>query len=518
MTPTVTDTTTPSAAPGLEALDGPGIALATGGRLLRSSRRPVRGGAVDSRRVQPGNAFFALPGERTDGHAFLRDAVGRGAAALVVSRELAPDELDALAALSDGGVSIIRVADPLRALQAVAGAWRAGFSPLVVGVTGSVGKTSTKEAVATVLARRWHVLRSEGNENNEIGLPLTLLRLNRAHEVAVVEMGMYVAGEIAELAAIARPAVGVVTAVRGVHLERAGTIEAIERGKGQLVEALPDDGAAVLNGDDPRVRRMASRTRARVLTYGFGPDNDVAAAAVTSAGAEGMRFVLRLGGPGAATSTAVRLPVPGRHSVENALAAAAVGWALGLGLEEIVEGLEEGWSAPHRTQLLRAGPWLILDDSYNAGPDSMKAALDLLVTLPGRHVAVLGEMLELGPQAAALHWEVGRHAAERSDLLVVVGDGARQIAAGAREAGAAPGRVVVTSDRQAALAVLRDLLAAGDAVLFKGSRGAALDELVSAVVELAGPFEERPGASADQRGGGAGGTGSGVHPGGGRPA
>jgi UDP-N-acetylmuramoyl-tripeptide--D-alanyl-D-alanine ligase len=495
MAATVTDSTRPSAAPAADAFfDGQGIAVAAAGVLLRSSGRPVRGGAVDSRRVEPGNAFFALSGDRTDGHRFLRDAAARGAAALVVSRDLPGDELDELAALADGGVAIVRVPDSLRALHAVAGAWRSRFAPLVVGVTGSVGKTSTKEAVATVLAARWHVLRSEGNENNEIGLPLTLLRLDRSHDVAVVEMGMYVAGEIAELAAIARPGVGVVTAVRGVHLERAGSIDEIERGKGQLVEALPDDGAAVLNGDDPRVRRMASRTRARAVTYGFDPGNDVVADAVEPAGAEGSRFVLRTGARTTAfapAASAVRLPVPGRHSVENALAAAAVGLVLGLDSGTIVAGLERGWSAAHRTQLIRAGGWLLLDDSYNAGPDSMMAALDLLTTLPGRHVAVLGEMLELGPDASALHHEVGRHAAGRADLVVVVGDGARPIAGGAREAGMPPELVVEVPDRAAALARLRSLLAAGDTVLFKGSRGAALDELVAAVVDLAALAGER---------------------------
>ncbi len=495
MAATVTDSTRPPAAPGADAFfDGQGIALAAAGVLLRSSGRPVRGGAVDSRRVEPGNAFFALPGERTDGHQFLPDAAARGAAALVVSRDLLDDELDGLAALAEGGVSIVRVPDSLRALHAVAGAWRSRFTPVVVGVTGSVGKTSTKEAVATVLAGRWDVLRSEGNENNEIGLPLTLLRLDRSHDVAVVEMGMYVAGEIAELAAIARPVVGVVTAVRGVHLERAGSMDEIERGKGQLVEALPDDGAAVLNGDDPRVRRMASRTRARAITYGFDPGNDVVADAVEPAGAEGSRFVLRTGTGASAfapAATAVRLPVPGRHSVENALAAAAVGLVLGLDSGTVVAGLERGWSAPHRTQLIRAGGWLLLDDSYNAGPDSMMAALDLLTTLPGRHVAVLGQMLELGPDASALHREVGRHAAGRADLVVVVGEGARPIAGGAREAGMPPELVVEVPDRTAALGRLGSLLAAGDTVLFKGSRGAALDELVAAVVDLAALEGER---------------------------
>ncbi len=240
-----------------DALDGPGIAAIAEGSLLRVSARRVCHAAVDSRRVEPGMLFVALPGERTDGHLFLTDAVARGAAALLVTRDLPDAELDALAAAAPGGCSIVRVRDGIGALHALAAAWRLRFDPLVVGITGSIAKTSTKEAVASVLSRSYRVLRSEGNENNEIGLPLTLLRLGREYQVAVLEMGMYVPGEIAQLCDVARPDIGIVTAVRGVHLERAGSIDAIEAGKGQLVEALPEAGTAILNADDPRVRRMA---------------------------------------------------------------------------------------------------------------------------------------------------------------------------------------------------------------------------------------------------------------------
>jgi UDP-N-acetylmuramyl pentapeptide synthase len=254
-----------------EAFSAAELAAAAGGTLVRASERPIRGGAVDSREVRPGNAFVALPGDRTDGHAFLAEATARGAAALVVSRDL--DEIGPL-----GDVTIIRVADGLAALGGIAAAWRMRFQPLVVGVTGSIAKTSTKEAIASVLGSRMHVLRSEGNRNNEIGLPLTILDLASDHEAAVLEMGMYVGGEIADLARIARPSVGVVTAVQGVHLSRIGTLEAIEAAKAELIEALPsadEGGVAVLNADDAIVRRMAGRTTARVITYGFATDADV---------------------------------------------------------------------------------------------------------------------------------------------------------------------------------------------------------------------------------------------------
>jgi UDP-N-acetylmuramoyl-tripeptide--D-alanyl-D-alanine ligase len=241
----------------------------------------------------------------------------------------------------------------------------------MIGVTGSLAKTSTKEAVAETLSEAWTTLRSEGNENNEIGVPLTLLRLGPEHDAAVLEMGMYVPGEIALLARLARPQVGVVTAIRGTHLSRAGTIDAIERGKGELVEALPADGTAVLNADDERVRRLRARTVARTLTYGFAPDADVRADEVVSLGAAGMRFTLVLGGERLSATT----PALGRHSVHNALAAAAVGRAMGMSPATVVRGLARGARAPHRSTLVPAGDWLILDDSYNAAPDSMTAAL-----------------------------------------------------------------------------------------------------------------------------------------------
>jgi UDP-N-acetylmuramoyl-tripeptide--D-alanyl-D-alanine ligase len=459
------------------AFDGPGLASAVRGRLLRAGRGPIRGAAVDSRRVQPGNAFFALPGERTDGQRFLAEAVAAGATAIVLRDE--PPLAEVASLNRNGEVSVVQAPDAGEALRSAAAAWRDRFAPLVVGVTGSLAKTSTKEQIAETLAERWTVLRNEGNENNEIGLPLTLLRLRSEHEVAVLEMGMYVTGDIALLAAMARPRIGVVTAVRSTHLSRAGSIDAIERGKRELVEALPRSGSAVLNLDDERVGRMRAHTDARVIGYGFKPGADVSAEQVVSLGEDGMQFSLRLPD---GEAVAVLLPVLGRHSVHNALAAAAVGVAAGLDAASIARGLSRGFSAPHRTQLVRAGEWRILDDSYNAAPDSMAAALELLGSLPGRRVAVLGEMLELGEESREAHLEVGRRAAELADRLVVVGAGAAEIAAGAAGAGMAPDRVTQTADRDAAVEVLLTDLRPGDTVLVKASRGAALDLVVDALV------------------------------------
>ncbi len=462
------------------SFDPESLAAAVGGSLLRPGERPIRGGAVDSRQVRAGNAFFALSGERTDGHLFLGDAARRGAAAYVVAH--APSELDMVAIDAAGGGAVLVVDDVLLALRRAAAAWRNRFDPLVVGVTGSLAKTSTKEQTAEVLAERWTVLRNRANENNEIGLPLTLLRLSREDDVAVLEMGMYEPGDIAVLAEVARPKIGVVTAVRGTHLERAGSIDAIERGKRELVEALPPTGTAVLNADDERVTRMAEHapTGVAVVRYGFHEAADVRAEDVESLGAEGMRF--RLVTDRFATDMAI--PALGRHSVHNALAAAAVGMSAGLTLDEIVAGLGRPLQAPHRTTLIDAGRWMILDDSYNAAPDSMVAALDLLATLPGRRVAVLGEMLELGPESEASHRIVGSHAARIADVLVAVGRPGRIYADAAEAAGMEPDAVHVARDRDVALSALTRILRDGDVVLLKASNGERFFDLVDALREL----------------------------------
>lgn len=451
----------------LSALD---IARLTGGRLLASSSRPIRGAAVDSRLVQPDELFVALPGERSDGHRYLAQAIERGASAILVTRPLETPE-----ALGD--VTVVRVADGVAALGAVAAGWRRRFEPLVIGITGSIAKTSTKEAVAAVIGSTRRTLRSEGNQNNEIGLPLTVLRLGPEHEAAVLEMGMYVGGEIAELARIAQPAIGLVTAVQAVHLARIGTLEAVERAKGELLEALPRSGVAILNGDDPIVSRMDRRTVALVLRYGFGPTADVRVEALESAGFSGMRFRLRT--PSGTSDMAI--PSLGRLSAHNAAAAAAAGIAAGLPLDTIVTALSAGWSAAHRVQLVRLRGMTVVDDSYNASPGSVLAALDLLGDLPGRRVAVLGEMLELGDDHVAGHRKVGEAAAATADLLVVVGPNAGGIADGAVAGGLDRARIQHVNDAETAVDALRPRLREGDVILVKASRGIGLDRLVDAL-------------------------------------
>jgi UDP-N-acetylmuramoyl-tripeptide--D-alanyl-D-alanine ligase len=453
--------------------------------------RAISSVVIDSRQASAGALFVALPGERTDGHLFVEDAFRRGALVALVQREVelpsgegvrrldARGPLPHEALVAAHGPICLRVDNSLAALQRLAGYWRDRHPARVVGVTGSVGKTTTKDLIATVLGRRHQVLCSEGNYNNEIGLPLTLLRLDERHEYVVAEMGMYDLGDIALLARLARPQVGVVTNVHPVHLERARTLERIAQAKAELPAALPPapEGCAVLNHDDPRVRAMAEQTRARVLTYGLQPDADVRATNVRSRGLEGMRFTLGHG----KTSRAVALPLLGVHNVYTALAAAAVALAEGLPWSEIVAGLEAPGGPARLIVRHGANGVTLLDDTYNASPASVLAALSVLAEAPGRRVAVLGDMFELGAEEEAGHRAIGRGAASTSQLLVTVGERAQLAAEEARSAGLAPERVLSAPDAGAAIPLLRANLRPGDVVLVKGSRGMHMEVIVDAL-------------------------------------
>lgn len=421
--------------------------------------------AIDSRQVRPGDLFFALHGERHDGHDFVGDALAAGAAGLVVERpcDAPPD------------VAVFQVSDSLSALQRLAAYQRDRFEVRVVGVTGSVGKTTCKELIATVLGAHRRILKSEANLNTEIGLPLTLLQLTAKHHCAVLEMAMYGRGEIELLCRIAKPQIGVVTNVGPVHLERLGSMGAIVAAKAELVEALPQDGLAVLNGDDPRVAAMAARTRARVLLYGVSPQCHLRAGDLESHGLDGISF--RLGHGDA--SVAVKMPLPGRHHVYSALAAAAVGLSEGMTLEQIAEALAQ--ARPElRLRMLRASSGAtILDDSYNASPQSMLAALDLLAELPGRRIALLGDMRELGAAEEDGHRHVGARAAACADLVLVIGERTRPLYEAACSTGGAEARFLASVEE--ATSLLRDELRPGDHLLIKASRAVALESVVEAL-------------------------------------
>ena len=440
---------------------------------------------VDSREAVPGSVFVAFAGENVDGHDFVADAFGRGAVVALVQRPIGGEWLTVDARAGHGEYPArlpvcILVDDTMHALQAIARAWRARFNVRLIGVTGSVGKTSTKELIAAVLSRRFRTLKSEGNQNNEIGLPLTLLNLRAGHERAVVEMGMYAPGEIALLCDLARPAVGVVTMIGPVHLERLGSMEAIVAAKQELVAALPDDGVAVLNRDDPRVMGMAPHTRARIFTYGLDSAADVWADHIESMGLDGVRFTLHHRDE----ELNVRVPLLGRHSVHTALRAAAVGLIEGLSWEEIVAGL--GALSSQLRLVVNPGPRdsLLIDDTYNSSPDSALAALNLLADLGGRRIAVLGDMLELGDAEFEAHQIVGRRVADVADALITVGGRAQTIGREAVGAGLAANRVQMVADAPAAVPLLEELIRPGDVILVKGSLGMRMERIVAALGRL----------------------------------
>ncbi len=456
---------------------------------------PVGEVVIDSRKVTPGGVFVALKGEHADGHQFVGDALARGAAAALIERPVeAPcPTLDLRTSAS--GVALepplptpvcIRVDDSALALQEAARQWVRRHPTRTVGVTGSVGKSTVKEVIAGVLARRYRVLKSEGSYNNELGIPMTVLRLDGSHQRMVLEMSMYTRGEIALLTGIAPPQVGVVTLVAPVHLSRAGTLENILRAKTELVEALPPDGVAILNRDDERVMTMVNKTQARILTYGLHPEADFRADQVEGLGLDGVRFWLHH----ADTHLQLHLPMLGRHSVYTALAAAAVGTVEGLSWEEVGEGLR---SSKNQLRLIVvAGPRgsTVLDDTYNASPTSVLAALDLLADLDrGRRVAVLGDMLELGSYEEEGHARVGARAGAVADLLVTVGERARIIAREAIRAGL-PGAAVCSFDSaEDATGFLLEAIQPGDAVLVKGSRAVGMERIVRRLQEEAGREE-----------------------------
>ncbi|MCA9972270.1 MAG: UDP-N-acetylmuramoyl-tripeptide--D-alanyl-D-alanine ligase, partial [Anaerolineales bacterium] len=365
----------------------------------------------------------------------------------------------------------------LAALQQAARAWRARFNVRVIGITGSVGKTTTKELTARVLSQRYRTLKSAGNRNNEIGLPLTLLDLRPEHACAVLEMGMYTTGEIALLCKLAQPAVGVVTIIGPVHLERVGTMDGIVRAKQELVEALPADGVAILNKDDARVMSMATHTQARVFTYGLNSTADLWASNIHSMGLQGVRFTLNHG----REALSIKVPLLGRHSVHTALRAAAVGLAEGMRWEEILAGLAAQQSQLRLVAVPGPDESILIDDTYNSSPDSVKAALNLLQDLDGRRVAVLGDMLELGPVEEASHRLIGRRVTEVAQVLVAVGPRARWIAEEALAVGMAPTRVFVAADAETAVPILTELIRPRDVILVKGSLGVRMDRIVAAL-------------------------------------
>lgn len=443
--------------------------------------------AIDSRLVTAESLFVALRGERVDGHAYVATAVANGATMALVEREqgqaLALEhqwryvEPGQTLTLGDAPI-LIGVDHPLVALQRWASWHRRQYQPdWVVGITGSVGKTSTKEMVAALLSAGMPTHKSPRSYNSESTLPLVVLGLDDTHHAMVCEMGMYAAGEIALLAQIAQPNIGVVTAVGASHLERMGSIEAIARAKAELVEALPADGVAILNADDERVLAMRDMTPARVVTYGIGDTADVRACDIEQLGLAGTR--MRVCVPG--VDEVVHLAAPGLHQVRNLLAAIAVGLTTGVAWSDMARAITYDMKQVRFVVRSALNNVQVIDDCYNAAPNSVYAALELLHTVQMRRVAVLGDMRELGHIEHQAHVDVGRWAAQWSDVLIAVGERGAWIAEAAQAAGM---RAVYTAPHTtAAIPLVLATVQAGDCVLVKGSRAMEMEAIVAALCE-----------------------------------
>jgi UDP-N-acetylmuramoyl-tripeptide--D-alanyl-D-alanine ligase len=448
---------------------------------------------VDSRQARAGSLFIALKGESRDGHDFIRDAFTRGAAVVIAEPRVAGlglgpsvhlfDSTQVGAAGLQPGVkprvpAIVIAPSSLAALHRLATFWRKKFSQCkTIGVTGSVGKSSTKELIAAVLRQRFRTLKSEGNLNSETGLPLMIFRLDETHERAALEMAMYALGEIRALCAIARPSIGVVTNIGPSHLERLGTLERIAQAKAELIESLPRDGVAILNGDDARVLAMRDQARARVMTYGTDARLDVWADEIEARGLDGTAFTLHHHDE----KISVRVRLLGRHVVHNALAAAAVGIAEEMTLDDIARGLQDESAQLRLVAIPGINDTTILDDTYNASPASSLAALDFLASMNGHKIAVLGDMRELGAMEKPGHQIVGERVAQVADILIAVGARGKWIGEAARDAGMIAEKIFFAENNARAIEIVREIARAGDVILVKGSRGVAMEEIVGAV-------------------------------------
>lgn len=455
------------------------VVAGSGGRIVTAAglgQAPLSGVSIDSRSLKPGELFVAIAGPRFDGHAFVAEAAARGAAGALVHRDVE----------APGDFPLLRVEDTTRALGDLARHVRLAAGVPVVGITGSAGKTTTKDMTAALLATAGPTLKSEGNLNNRYGVPLTLLRLRAEHKAAVLELGMSAPGELRHLSGIAAPDVAVITNVAPVHLEFFASVDEIAVAKAEILEGLRPGGVAVLNGDDERIRRPGEGRGGRVVWFGRDGSSDVRAER-WSATTAGMRFDLRIAGE----LLELALPLPGLHNMMNFLAAAAAAHELGVPPAAIAEASRALRPASHRGEVVRLGQDVtLLDDCYNSNPVAVDAALGALqVTAHERRVAFLGDMLELGPSGPELHRGVGGRLAGRADLIVAVGALAVEFLKGARAAGVPETAMLHFSDASTAAAALAGIVRAGDAVLVKGSRGVRMESIVEALLTRFGRVE-----------------------------
>ncbi len=441
---------------------------------------------VDSRHAIPGSMFVATAGERTDGHLYVADAFKNGAHLALIEKEIDPTiavvdltkPLDPQYPFPQPPFAL-RVENTVHALQTIAAFWRCRFNVQVIGITGSVGKSTTKELIAEVLSQRFRTLKNQGNLNNEIGLPLTLLRLGPGYQCVVLEMGFYEPGDIDLLCRIAQPQVGVITNIGTVHASRAKSQEAIARGKSELVQALPaaPAGTAILNKDDPLVVSMAKLTSAKVFFYGLDRTADLWADQIESQGLNGIRFRIHYGDE----SFNLQAPMIGRHSIHTILRAISVALIEGLPWGEIITGLHHASSQLRLVVVQTRHGALLLDDTYNASPESMLAALNLLQELPGRKIAVLGGMNELGPYELSGHQKVGFRANEVADQVITYRENGLMIHDAVLNAGFPADHITHVGSETELINTLDAMLQKGDVVLVKGAHSLRMDNVVQAL-------------------------------------
>jgi UDP-N-acetylmuramoyl-tripeptide--D-alanyl-D-alanine ligase len=448
------------------------VAKAVAGTLSGPTNLVATGYSIDTRTLSPGDLFFAVKGPRFDGHDFLQQAAAKGASGVVIEKS---------AIESSPTVAVVQVSSTVDALQQLARAVRRKWGGPIVAVTGSAGKTTTKEMIAAVLSRKYNVLRSLGNLNNEFGLPLCLLRIDPAQTIAVLEMGMSAAGEIRKLASIAEPNEGVITNVNPVHLEFFDSIEGIAAAKAELVEGLVEPRIAYLNADDFRVRRMGQHFTGRVVTYGVASEADFQAVKVRDMGLEGSAFAVRYQG----RDTEFVLPLLGGHNIINATAAVAVGAKHGISWDDLRMAVADMRPEKKRGEVTKfRDGFAVIDDSYNSNPKALTEMIRFLARLKGysRKIVVAGEMLELGPSSADLHRACGEEAAGAGAALILAVQGeARSILDGARGAGVEESRLRFAADADEAGRILAAEIRSGDVVLIKGSRGVKLERALDAL-------------------------------------
>lgn len=456
-------------------------ARSPGGLSPQDLKQRIRRVVTDSRLVRKGDLFIAFQGDRFDAHTFVPKAFAQGAACAIVQEDYRLPSMKP----RTGTPIVLGVRDTLEAFQRLATHYRNRFAIPVIAITGSNGKTTTKEMVAHVVAQRWKTLKTEGNLNNRIGVPQTLFQLAPRHQAAVIEMGVDQQGQTTRLCEIARPTIGVITNIGPDHLEFFGSMEGSAQAKAELLDHLPQDGAVVLNADDEYFDYLAARAQCRVIAFGSSPKAAVRAANVRTDDKGGTLFGLVL--PGKTRQTEVRIRTQGQHNVSNAMAAAAVGHALGLSGAAIAEGLAKFRPAAMRSQISHSNGVQVINDCYNANPASMRAAVQLLAQLGRgkRSIAVLGDMLELGADTRRMHREVGVYLAEQGIAhLLACGALGREFAAGARQAGMQADRITEYADAQTAATAAARMVRQGDVVLVKASRGMRMEQVVDALTGM----------------------------------